>query len=107
MPLARCRCVLCLQEVTLRETKAPTGYSLSTLSHRVEVAASSDGVSVSVDGKTGADSHNLSVTDYPVGTTGTIVLSKTVVGDGADHTKPFEFTVTFSDNSTHHQDRRC
>lgn len=85
----------------LRETKAPTGYSLSTLSHRVEVAASSDGVSVSVDGKTGADSHNLSVTDYPVGTTGTIVLSKTVVGDGADHTKPFEFTVTFSDNSTH------
>lgn len=85
----------------LRETAAPAGYSLSGLDHSVEVTATSDGVSVSIDGKSGSDSHNLTVTDFPEGTTGSLVLLKTVTGDDADHNKAFDFTVNFSDNGTY------
>jgi uncharacterized repeat protein (TIGR01451 family) len=77
-------------EYTLRETKAPDGYSLGSKTYSVNVTTEGTTVTTSIDG----GSKQITVKNFATGT-GSLVISKTVAGDAGDKTKTFDFTVTF------------
>ncbi len=80
-------------EYILRETKTPTGYTLESVSHSLLVTTSGSKVTSSIDGKTGVNSNSIIVMNYSENTAGNLTISNTVVGDGADTAKLFDFTL--------------
>lgn len=86
-------------EYILRETASPAGYMLEGVNHSLVVATSGSTVTSSIDGKTGANANLLTVLNYSAGTTGNLIISKEVTGNGADTSKSFVFTLTLNDAS--------
>ncbi len=76
----------------LRETAVPAGYTLENISYSVLVTSTGDTVTSSINGA----GNVLSVQNFLEGTAGNLILSKNVVGDGADLTKAFDFTLTLT-----------
>lgn len=76
----------------LRETGIPTGYSAKIVDYSVKVRTV-DGV---VTSRIGGNSNILNVQNFLVGTVGNLVIEKTVMGDGADTTKTFDFTLNLT-----------
>ena len=80
----------------LRETAAPDGYSLTNRVYSVTVSRSDSQVTTSVEG----GSNQLTVTDYPSATSGSLTISKTVTGNAADLTKAFHFALALADGTS-------
>ncbi|HWR40587.1 MAG TPA: DUF5979 domain-containing protein [Patescibacteria group bacterium] len=83
-------------EYILRETKAPTGYTLERVTHSLVVKNDGSTVTSSIDGKTGANANVITIQNFSEGTAGNLSISKAVTGDGADTTKTFDFTLTLN-----------
>jgi uncharacterized surface anchored protein len=83
-------------EYVLRETAAPTGYTLENRTHSLKVTTTGGTVVSSIDGKTGKDANAITIKNYLEGTVGNLTISKMVTGNNADQTKKFNFTVTFT-----------
>lgn len=84
-------------EYVLKETVAPTGYTLSNVKYKVVVSTPPGGKpATSIDNKTGTDSNKLTVANFLTGTAGNLEISKTVAGNDGDLSKKFDFTVTFT-----------
>jgi ribosomal protein L2 len=83
-------------QYVLRETAAPTGYTLESVSHSLSVKTEGGKVTTSIDGKAGTNANAITVQNFPSNTTGNLTISKTVAGNASDTTKKFDFTVTFS-----------
>jgi len=81
-------------EYILRETIAPSGFSLEGVDHSLIVTTSGSTVTSSLDGNTGSNANSIIVQNFSEGTTGNLRISKTVEGVGADTAKLFAFTVT-------------
>ena len=80
----------------LRETAAPSGgYALEGIDHRVTVNTVGSVVTTSIDGKTGAGSNELEVSNFLSNTVGKLTIRKTVAGT-ANEGKSFEFTILFN-----------
>ena len=77
----------------LKETDAPAGYTLSTREYAVKVVKSGDVSTTTIDGKTGVNSHKVTVENFATGATGQLKISKKVTGNLGDITKAFNFTV--------------
>ncbi len=73
----------------LRETTVPNGYSANIINYSVSVRTVEGVVSSSI----GGNSNILSVQNFLVGTAGNLEIRKTVIGDGADTSKTFDFTL--------------
>lgn len=76
----------------LRETAVPSGYTIDNISYSVVVSTNDGTVTSSINGGT----NSISVQNFLVGTAGNLTLSKTVVGEGADLTKAFDFTLNLT-----------
>jgi len=77
----------------LKETEAPAGYVLSTREYALKVVKSGDVSTTSIDGKSGADSHKITVENHATGATGHLKIEKKVAGNLGDQTKAFSFSL--------------
>lgn len=80
----------------LKETAAPSGYTLENVERTVSVDTSGPTVITSIEGQTGNGSNLLTVENYIANTVGQLAISKTVAGNDGDLNKKFDFTVTFT-----------
>jgi len=81
-------------EYILRETAAPAGYTLESVTHSLVVATSGPTVAASIDGRTGTNSNAITIKNFSENTAGNLTIRKAVAGDGADTAKAFDFTLT-------------
>ncbi|WP_420795529.1 prealbumin-like fold domain-containing protein [Desulforamulus aeronauticus] len=66
-------------DYVLKETVAPTGYTLESASHTLSVKTESGKVTTSIDSKTGSDSNMLQVKNFKSGTVGSLMIRRTLV----------------------------
>lgn len=79
----------------LKETAAPDGYTGEPISHILTVETIDGVVYTSIDGREGEGANSALIRNYIQGTRGSLTICKTVSGNGASTTKPFEFTIFF------------
>jgi len=88
---------------TLKETSAPAGYAPDTNAYTVVVSKGTDNkINTSISGKTGESSNKLTVKNYLDGSavdSGSLTISKKVVGNADDKTRTFEFKLILSDTA--------
>lgn len=77
----------------LQETKAPSGYVVSDRQYQVSVRNEAGTIVTRIDGQSGSNANKLLVTNYQVGTSGNLTVSKQVSGNDADQTRDFTFTL--------------
>lgn len=80
-------------EYVLKETAAPSEYSISTTTYSVTVASD---FKTSIDGKTGDNSNEIIIKNYKTGSVGDLKITKVLSGNATDASKDFEFTVEIS-----------
>lgn len=83
----------------LKETQSLSGYLATDETYDVTVVKNSGSYVTTVDGGT----NELTVTNHAKGTTGNLVIEKSVAGNGGNQSKNFEFTVTFGGASGTYQ----
>lgn len=82
-------------EYILQETAAPAGYKLDATRHSLKVTTSGGAVISSIDGKSGTGSDGITVKNFLEHTVGSLIIKKTVAGNGGETGRKFDFTVTF------------
>jgi hypothetical protein len=79
-------------EYILKETKAPDGYNLSEISY--DIAVTNDGtVKTSIDGKTGDEANIITLENAITGTSGNLLITKTLDGNANETDKEFDFII--------------
>lgn len=81
----------------LRETKAPDSYELLEKSYDVTTEQEGNAIKTTI---AGCASNTLTVNNFRSDTVGTLTLSKTVAGTGANRADEFTFTITLPDSVT-------
>lgn len=83
----------------LKETAAPGGYDLLNQEHSILVTNNGGVTTTSIEGKMGANSHEVTVVNIKSDDFGTLIVNKNVSGNSGDLTKAFDFTVTLDNHS--------